>query len=285
MRIRSLVILCHERQPLAPGAFAALLARRWQAQGRQIHVHHGLSTPPRADAALLHVDLTRVPPEYLALMDSYPIRLNGRAVDISKRVVSQALVTLEDGYQGPVFVKTDLNSSGRPERHLKGRPTLPQRLWASARRRMPLAWTGDLRTYRRYEHKSEVPAWVWRTPSLVVERFFEERKGDEWLVNQWFMLGQHGCVSVLRAREPVVKLANRQGYLPLFQEVPAEVRTRTRELGLDFAKVDYIVQDGVAHVIDANRTPNQGPEFQTQRVRDVIEMLSDGLDDYEPGKD
>ncbi len=280
MQVRSIAILCHARQPFRPGAFAALMAERWRAEGRQVRVHHGLGRPPPADAALLHVDLTRVPPAYLALLEGYPIRLGGRCPDLSKRVVSRALVTRDDDYAGPVMVKTDLNSAGRPERALEGRRGLGRRLRDSLARRLPQALTHRLRGYRHYARKADVPGWVWRDARWVVERFFEEPVDGLWRLHQWFAFGRRGFVSTMWARAPVVKIANRVAYDPLVPDPPPAVARRREELGLDLAKVDYIVHAGVPQVIDANRTPNQGPTWDSPRVRAIVDAIAPGLDDY-----
>ena len=68
-----------------------------------------------ADLAFLHVDATAIPSEYVEALARYPIVVNGRAGDVSKRAISKQLVARNDGYQGQVIVKTDRNSGGYPE--------------------------------------------------------------------------------------------------------------------------------------------------------------------------
>jgi hypothetical protein len=257
-------------------AYAALLADRWRAQGRRIHVHYGLSTPPAADAALLHVDLTRTPEPYARLLKYFPVQLNERPLDISKRAISRWLVTRDDDYDGPVIVKTDLNHRGYPERDIARPRGMPARLWHAVRRDT----TTRLGAYRHYERKELVPPWVWATPALVVERFFEQRIDGYWAINQWLVLGDHGCVSTMLGPGPVVKQGSRVANLPLSKDVPQEVQHVRRRLGLDYAKIDYIIEDGIGRVIDANRTPNQGRVYDTPRVRDIVTTMVSGLDDF-----
>lgn len=79
---------------------------------------------------------------------------------------------------------------------------------------------------------------------------------------------------------PVVKQANRVATLPLSDDVPREVREVRRSLGMDYAKIDYIMEDGIGRVIDANRTPSQGRVYDTPRVRDMVTTMVAGLDDF-----
>ena len=86
-RIRSIVILLHPRQGISRGAFVTRLATdHWIREGRSV-IGHGGSDPPPADAAILHIDLTRIPEEYAQRAERYPVAVNIRPRDISKRRV------------------------------------------------------------------------------------------------------------------------------------------------------------------------------------------------------
>ena len=90
---RQIVILTHARQGLGGHAMLERLWREhWQPAGLSVQVQQGLAKPPPADLALLHVDLTVTPPEYLTLADRYPRCLNRAVTDISKRRISQRRV-------------------------------------------------------------------------------------------------------------------------------------------------------------------------------------------------
>ena len=75
----------------------------------------GTSRKIPADAAILHVDLSLVPDEYREFVESYPVAINGNILDIRKSSTSRNRVLRGDAYDGPVIVKTDLNSAGLPE--------------------------------------------------------------------------------------------------------------------------------------------------------------------------
>jgi len=274
--VASLAILTHAEQGLDPGYFIAAIADEvWRPAGRTVLLHQGLRSPPPAEVALLHIDLTRVPPDYVALADGYARTLNAGVTDISKRRIAEGLVAPGDGYEGPVIVKTDLNHGGLPERRLR------RGLLAALRDRLPGRWSGRLPggAYRVYQRAAQVPAWVWRRPELVVQRFLAERHGNHYALHQWFFLGDASVVSTLLAGEPLVKWQTRVGDWPLHDAVPAELRRRRAELGFDYGKFDYVVQDGRAWLLDANTTPHLGdaPPW-TARQLAVLHALGGGLD-------
>jgi hypothetical protein len=100
-------------------------------------------------------------------------------------------------------------------------------------------------------------------------------------MNQWYFLGGRDCVSTFLSREPVVKLATVVERLPLHREVPEAMRRRRAELKFDYGKFDYVIADGEPVLLDANRTPDEGPEFPTNpRVFAICEALAGGLADF-----
>jgi hypothetical protein len=275
---KRIAILTHARQGLDEDYFLAGIARAfWVPAGHSLLVHAGPQAPPPADIAFLHIDLTRVPDAYRRLPASYPTTVNGGVFDISKRRIADGLVGPDDGYDGPVVVKTDLNHSGVRERALRR----AEGRWLSALRdRLPPRWRGEPPggSYRIYDRASRVPSWVWRSRHLVVQRLFTERRGDEYVVHQWFFLGQASIVSSLRGSEPLLKWSNRTGLLPLHDEVPDEIRRKRVELGFGFGKFDFVVQDGRGWLLDANSTPHRGTTGPlTERQTQVFRCLAAGL--------
>ncbi len=81
--------------------------------GHKVTVHRGLPDKPiPADLAIMHVDLTRVPDDYVAFGATFPHCINLRAADISKRAVSDALLGPDEAWDGPVIVKSNWNFGG-----------------------------------------------------------------------------------------------------------------------------------------------------------------------------
>lgn len=277
-----IVILTHALQGLGGHAMLERLWREhWQPAGLSVQVQQGLAKPPPADLALLHVDLTVTPPEYLALADRYPRCLNRAVTDISKRRISQRRVLPDDDYRGPVIVKTGRNFAGRPERALALAAGGLTRLRELLARRLPPAWSGRLRDdrYLLLPDRRAVPDWVWRRPELLVERLAVERQGETFLLHQWYFLGRCDCIATLVGAEPLVTYEKRIALLPPHFDVPPALRRRRAELGFDFGKFDYVIEQGEPVLLDANRTPAID-EIGGERAR----LLAPGIHDFLPGR-
>ncbi|TIP52098.1 MAG: hypothetical protein E5X68_38765, partial [Mesorhizobium sp.] len=67
---------------------------------------------PAADVAVLHLDVTVTPPDYVDYARRFPFCLNLGAADISKRRVSGAAIGWDEPWQGQVIVKSSLNHWG-----------------------------------------------------------------------------------------------------------------------------------------------------------------------------
>lgn len=284
-RRATIAILTHALQGIRPGTTLARIANEhWAPSGHRIVIHRGLEPPPQADVAIQHVDLTKVPKSYLALAQHYPRTINGAVADISKRHISTDMLSEQDSYRGAVIVKTDLNHAGMPERLLRQEmPGARGSLLRMLERLAPCTWFGCLPNdrYVVFDHKDAVPRWVWRARGLVVQPLRIERRGDLFALHQWYFLGDHGYVSTMLSREPVVKLATMAEFLPLHRNVPEAIRRRREELRFDFGKFDYIISNGEPILLDANRTPDEGPEQPTNpRVFAICEALAGGLSHF-----
>lgn len=200
----------------------------------------------RGDMAVLHVDATVVAPEYLELARDFPVALNFKTTDVSKRRISGALLSRTEDWRGPVIVKSNLNFAGAKEMaHNR-----------SARRRgqaIPYPTATEFSEYQIFESMAEVPDDVWRDPGRIVERFLPEREGDAYAMRVWVFLGdRERCLRHL-SREPIIKGRNTVSMTEA--EVPAKLREVRRRLGFDYGKFDYVEHDGEPILLDANRTP------------------------------
>lgn len=70
-------------------------------RGHTVSVQRGVTDRPVAgDLAILHVDATVTPPEYVAFAARYPDCMNLAVTDISKRRISGALLQAGEAWDG-----------------------------------------------------------------------------------------------------------------------------------------------------------------------------------------
>jgi hypothetical protein len=268
------------------------LADVWEAAGNQIIVLRGIDCYEPADILVIHADVTHLPEGYVEFSRRYPVVINGRVLDISKRRISRHLVSKDDSYGGPVIVKTDCNFGGLPERsrnhHLplqilfsKLQLSLPVdwQLWFS---RMQISffpsWIRSLTPYSYpiYANPGHVPIAVWQSPHLVVEKYRPEREGDHYCLRQWIFLGDKEINQRCFSLNPIVKARNvvhREDGLP----VPKGLRALRTELGFDYGKFDYGLVNGELILYDANWTPTMNFRKDTSRKLRVANELAQGL--------
>jgi hypothetical protein len=221
-----------------------------------------------ADAAILHVNATRVPKDYLALAERYRVAINFRTGDISKRRVNTGLLLSRgDNWSGRVIVKTDLNFLGRPEARINAT--------AEARRRpRPFPAPPNVDVYPILDSIAQVPDAVWDDEGLVVQRFLPETDPDGYALRTWVFAGSRGRCNRHVSPVPVVKADQVVSRQPA--EVPDAIRAERERLGFDFGKFDFVVHEGEAILLDANRTPGTAPMLD-QYMSDGARNLAEGL--------
>lgn len=275
-----IIILTHEYDEFTTSSYVlGRLASAWRTRGIAVTVARGPQQLVDADLLFLHVDLTVVPEEYLRAAQRYPIVVNGRVADISKRSFSTNLVSRHDAYAGPVIVKTDLNYGGYPEQRIKGRGRILAKAVRAVRQQLPWKWTGHLQphSYPVYASPADVPQAVWTKHSLVVQQFAPEREGKFYCTRHWMFLGDREMSSRVLSRQPIVKAANvvhREYDIP----IPGEVRQLREKLGFDYGKFDFTLVNGVPFVCDINRTPTFNRSNPNPKALANMSYLSDGID-------
>jgi hypothetical protein len=275
---RRVVILVHRNDDFErAGYILHELAALWRDRGIQVTVARGRDELTDADLAILHVDLTRVPADYVSAVRRYPRVMNGRVIDISKRRISTNLLRRPGDYDGPVIVKTNRNFGGMKEALLARAGPALARYAQELRDRLPWSWRSwmPVSEYPVFESPRQVPRAVWLNPNLVVERFLPERREGRYCLRSWMFMGDRDSSTLAYSDHPIVKSRNiirRE----LLTEVPAELRQLRRELGFDFGKFDYSLVDGKPVLFDANRTPSLG-RLSREAFRPRAEVLAGGL--------
>lgn len=260
--------------------FVHLMIPSWRAAGHDVRFLASLPPHPAADLVLMHIDLTRMPSTYLDAARNYPRCINCAALDISKRRVSRNLVTLADAYTGPVIVKTDANCGGNGERIQRYAPPLLGRLRREVDRWRHWRLTGRLSfgDYSIYASKHEVPTAIWADNDFVVERFMPERRENLYALRQWVFLGEREISKISYSEQPIIK-ANNVITSERLDHVPETLRSLRRELGFDYGKFDYVMHDGEAILLDANRTPTYGKHLG-EKGKEYAAHLATGIDTF-----
>jgi hypothetical protein len=196
-----------------------------------------------ADLAFVHVDLSEVPEEYLALAARYPASVNGRIRSIRKSAYSPHLLREGDRWEGPVIVKSDRNYGGSPE----------------AQRRIPrLDGQGVHPPFASPFHYpvlpglGAVPKAVFGSSDFIVQRFLPELEEGLFHVRTYAFLGDWEECQRLASDQPIVKAETKVASAPA--PVHPGIRALRRELGFDYGKIDYLLHGEELVVLDLNKT-------------------------------
>lgn len=235
-------------------------------RGHSVRIQQGPSKTQDADIAVLHVDATLTPADHVAYAKRFPFCLNVGASDISKRRISGALITERDAWQGPVIVKSDLNNLGIPE-------TLLNRRSKRAGKPPPFPHLPTLQPYQVYGSPSELPEGIFESDDLVVEKFIPEREPDGFAARFWVFCGERERCTRYVSPNGLVKASETIRREPV--RVPDEMRERRRELGFDYGKFDFVMHEGRAILLDANKTPG--------RPQNLVKMFAAGAADLADG--
>ena len=267
---KQIAILFHEREAQLDHSRYLVhhLAQFWREDGHEVVYVFGTGRFVPADLVFVHIDLSLVPARYLEFAARYPAVVNGRIRDIRKSATSKNLVRPGDGWSGPVIVKSNQNYGGDSERLLA--PSLLQRRARldGVRRRL-LTAVGlppivDWRQYRVFERAEDVPPLWFRRRDVVVERFLPELEDGLYHYRMCQFLG--GCVRCTRIGSPRPVFKDDDSTRAEAVEPHPETEAWRREFGLDYGKIDYVVHDGRAVLLDINKTTGA-----TTRVSETLE--------------
>ncbi|MGD0769774.1 MAG: hypothetical protein ABSB42_16445 [Tepidisphaeraceae bacterium] len=249
----------------------------WRENGIKVTVLRGVGPRVEADLAILHVDVTVVPDEYIQFMRLYPVAINPTVKDISKRHISANLVHRGDGYEGPVIVKTNRNYGGGREAEMAQQSSWFAKYARALRRRLPWSLRAELDVweYPIFDSVSQLPRAVWHNPDLIVDRFLPERRDGFYCMRSWIFLGDAEENNLMYANQPIIK--SKVAVRIEEAQVPDELRKMRRELGFDFGKFDYGIVDGRVVLYDANRTP--AVRSMTDNLP-TFRLLAKGIDSF-----
>jgi len=262
---KSIAVIFHEneRRRSLPRFAIWHLAEIWREENIKVSLVFGVRRLVPADVALLHVDLTVVPEEYLDFADKYPVVVNGRVKDIRKSSFCSHKVTPGDGYSGKVIVKSELNYAGQPERKLLGTPL--SRLAIRISCRIPALQglrknaepdfqrPGD---YRIFDSAELVPETWFKRSDILVEKFLPEVRDGLYCLRSHHFLGDRGACVLRTSASPIINASTSKSREEVAPD--PEILKRANVLGFDFGKFDYVINDGKAVLLDTNKTPGAG---------------------------
>ncbi|HEX6791855.1 MAG TPA: hypothetical protein VF247_11145 [Candidatus Krumholzibacteria bacterium] len=260
------------------------LAGFWREDGHTVTYLFGTRQFVPADLLLVHVNLSVVPGEYLAFAGRYPVVLNGKIRDIRKSTFSRNLVHPGDAWDGPVIVKSDLNYAGVPERFL--RMTELEHRFKSIRRLRAMVDSArgvtapfeKARDYLIYDRLADVPAHWFSDRNVVIERFRPEFEDGLYHTRVYQFLGDRWTCTRMGTRNRVVK-AERDAKTESVEPAP-EIVAKRHELGLDYGKLDYVINNGEAVLLDINKTTGASRYMDDEHRRRMRRHQAEGLYSY-----
>lgn len=239
--------------------------REWEQLGFEVKVTCGTSNIISADVAINHVDLTTTPDKYIEYLQNYPVVINGKVIDISKRILSRQLLRPEDDYDGQVVIKTNDNCGGIGEKKMVLSGHLRYKIYRKLHDainifsgienlvKVPTLKGAD---YPIFNSIADVPYDVWINRNLVVEKFLPEQDvNGNYHLRAWSFLGGKSLNVLTTASVPIVKgpLIFRREILD--EDVPKELISIRERLGFDYGRFDYSIVNGQPVLYDVNRTP------------------------------
>ena len=282
---QQIIILSHPHQRgSSPFYVVDFLASLWKQRGYRVDFQYQARALARVDIVFLHVDLSVVPPDYRALVAPHACVINRDIVDIRKTTQSRNRVARDDDYQGAVIIKTALNSGGRAEE----RAQRPRAVRAARRLLRPQlqqnqSWPALLKPrgdgkYAVLQRRNQVPAALWDDENWVIERFAPEKCGANYVLREWFFLGDHEFNNCEVSPHPIFTSGTTRA--DLSAPPPPLVRKWRRELQMDFGKIDYaIAENGEPVLYDINKTPTLRQPL-TATGRAIIAALAPGITNW-----
>lgn len=259
MKKYRIAVLMHDRDNMQTLEYSIIkfFAKYWEEDDHEVIFLFGIEKFVPADLVFVHVDLSIVPDSYLEFAQQYPIAINGKVKDIRKSVYSSGVLKPDDEWDGPVIVKSDKNCAGTPELirgGLIGR--VKKKLLKTINNKYLDTLTPGILTamdYQVYDHLNLVPKTYFYHPGLVIEKFIPEMDGNQFAVRMTSFLGDRNSTIHLKGKHPILKGDTAETVIHSTEYHPDVLKWR-KNLNFDYGKFDYVVADGKAILIDANKT-------------------------------
>lgn len=278
MQPKKIAVLFHERdtQRSAERYVVHGLAEHWRSEGHQVDYLFGTRNFRTADLILVHVDLSVVPDHYLDFASQYPIVLNGKVGDIRKSSYSKQLLHKGDNYDGPVFVKSDLNFAGGPERNFA--PSIRQAFSSVVAKLSNKPKIRKASDYRVFNSLPEVPEEYFSMENVVIEKFLPEMEDGHYVIRNYQFLGDRGTATKVIGTDPMVK--SRTEIKSIEIDPDPEIIEIRHAMNFDYGKFDYVVRDGKVVLFDANKTTGAHTKGISPQLQAMRKYRAEGLYSY-----
>jgi len=260
------------------------IAELWRKSGLNVVYIFGVEKHVAADIIIVHVDFSVVPDEYLNYAANYPVALNGQLKNICKSVFSKGKLEHNSDWPGKVIVKSDFNHAGIQEQiHGKTlKKPLVDLYWRGISKiqrimgRKPLF--SDPYDYKIFDRVDMVPTHWFQSSNTIVEKFLPEIENNLYHIRMFQVLGDHWICERLASPNPIVKGGN--CVKVEIVEPAREVFEWCRELKLDYGKLDYVINDGKAVLLDVNKTVGATGLINKKENDRKRQYLSEGIFSY-----
>jgi hypothetical protein len=280
--------------------FIEVIVSCWRESGHEILFINGLHENIEADIAILHVNLSVVPDEYVRYAMKFPVTLNLNITDIRKQTISQYQVEKNDDYDGSVIVKTDKNCGGIPEAKIYNQPLPSNRSLVKFARRFVrktrnagiklklisinssrFVVTEYRESFSIFEHKGQVPEYIWNDKNWIVERFLPEIEDSRFVIRNAYFLGDKMICFKTFSSDPIVKEEKESESYKI--EMPQKIIQIRNQLGLNYGKIDYVMHNGEPVVLDIGKTIGGGDFGREAALALAPGILSYSLTKHEMG--
>jgi hypothetical protein len=236
-------------------------------------------------SALVHIDLTDVPDQFAGVHASYEKAINGQASTIRRTLYSTAGLKQGAGHDGPVIVKTLLNSGGYPELRYRKNRNLGSRAAHQLRKLLIPHYKKRLcPPYKLYKSIRDVSEESWHDERLVIEKFLPGSL-DLPVVKYRYCFLFETELNLRTAYDDLLCSSAKVRANEIVKAVPEAVLEVRSRLNLDFGAIDYFIVDGEVTIIDANKTVTTARAWMTRYgfVRDYINRLTRTLVNFVEG--
>ncbi len=283
MKNLRIAILMHENddEDRIKDYLISILAEIWQEDGHEVIFLFGTKKFVPADIILVHVDLSVVPDSYLKFAKRYPLSINGSVKDIRKKSYSDHLIHKNDSWDGRVIVKSNNNSAGIPERRGRGfTGRIQKKIYSLIQHsNLPFLPSPILSAldYKVFNDLQDLPSFYFYHPGLVTQKFLPEKDGDLYCTRILIFLGDKTRCSLIKSKDPIVKSDTAESIETDIDPHP-DILALRKKLGFNYGKFDYVINDGKAVLLDANKTVGSPGEFAKNRdIKEPMKYYAEGL--------